>query len=755
MHVSLASTTFDPVISPLLIAAIAGLIAGLSIFAYGRGVRSKPVRGTLLLIMRLTAIAALSFILLGPSTMPPSVETPQRERLTVLLDTSGSMLTPDIGGESRMKYIAEHWLSETQIKELSANFDLRLMGFDEGSRVLGTGSISQPPERLATGNTSHYDRALADVLMEQSPEKDKPGGAVVVIGDGHDTDDAPLQSIAELAKSRHTAIHTVAVGTIRVGRDVALIALPRQEYLMPNEKGQILVRLYQIGLDDATMTVHIRHGKEQTDRRVSFGGRASSLLEFPIAAAEPGMLEYEVWVDPVEDESQISNNRQNVFVQVSERPLRVLVLEGEPYWDTKFLAQSLRGDPRIEVTSIAGVRDGKQEQIVTKKAEAALHVPLTVEQWAAYDVVVLGRGVENMMGAQAVANLEQYVSTGGGHLVFARGRAYDADTPAGQAIGKPLAALEPVVWGSGFASSTDELKVRPTVEGRSSPLFSGGVLGTAGPQATMALPGLSSVASVSKLKPATMVMARGGRGNAPDDDSQPPVIVSMNYGRGRVLAVLGEGLWRWSLLPPELKQYRGAFDAFWSNAVRWLAMGGDFQPGQQVALKLSRSSLRLGDPLVMDVLTKTAPPTGFNPKLRVIDPDGVVTELGADPLPAAPQHRQATVMPTKGGVWRVVLEAPPLTPAIQETRFNVYDLNIERLRTDARPQVLRDLAEQTGGIAFSADRPVDLAHELTRQQAARRVPPKPIYAWDKGAFLAMLLVWMGLEWVGRRQAGWL
>ena len=193
----------------------------------------------------------------------------------------------------------------------------------------------------------------------------------------------------------------------------------------------------------------------------------------------------------------------------------------------------------------------------------------------------------------------------------------------------------------------------------------------------------------------------------------------------------------------------------WSNTIRWLALGGEFQPGEQVALKLSRTSVRLGDPLVIDAAAKIEPAGGFTPTLRLIDPDGVETVVESDPISELSTRRQATVTPGKPGVWRVVMESSPLTPSTIEKRFSVYDVDLERLRTEAKPALLRELAERTGGMYFTADQPVDLPRQLERQLAARVVPPKPVYAWDKGVVLALLLAWMGLEWVGRRQAGWL
>lgn len=741
-----------PVISPGAIAALAVALAMLAVAAYAGSVRERPVRGLAFLMMRLAAIGTLALLLMRPSVLDRSANAPERARLTVMLDTSASMLTADADRQTRLGYVLDRWLTPEQVRQLGERFDLELLGFDDSARVLGTATLRNHPNTLATGRDSRYQRCLSDVLLRQSPTTRGTGeSALLVIGDGHDTEDASLDPVIALAQRRGVPVHTLAIGGTQVGRDVSVVALPKQDYVMLGQAGQIIVELYQAGLGGANVTVHVTGPGVQTERHVEFGGREKVRIELPIKPEKPGLAEYHVWADPVAGESVTTNNRQSVFVDVSPRPLRVLVLEGEPNWDTKFLAQSLRSDPRVQVASISQVKPNKQQQIVTWDRKGELTVPQTAAQFAAYDVVVLGRGMEHVLNEASAKALESWVSDGGGRLVFARGRAYDPDVPAGRAMGEQLAGLEPVVWRVGTIAG-DNVPLRPTAEGDASPVFSFGGLPDDPQRFLPTLPGMIQLEPV-KLKSATVVLARGQITQASDAE-QPPAIVSMNDGRGRVVAVLGEGLWRWAMLPPQFKAYRGVFESFWSNMVRWLAMGGEFEPGEQVSLRLGRTSVRLGDPTLLDVVTRFAPPPGFAPTLTIIDPDGHPKKLTPQAIPGAPLRRQADFTPSKAGVWRVVLNAKPLSPTTQERRFNVYDAEVERLRTDARPGVLHELSQKTGGVSFNAANPLDLASELYRQEQAQRVPPRPHDAWDRGIFLATLLGWMGIEWIGRRRAGW-
>ena len=119
--------------------------------------------------------------------------------------------------------------------------------------------------------------------------------------------------------------------------------------------------------------------------------------------------------------------------------LKVLLLEGQPFWDTKFLAQSWRKDERIDLTQITQVSWKKQAKIVTRGDQENIQLPQKLDDLLRYDVIVLGRGVENLLDPQTASLLVSYVADHGGRVIFTRGRAYDPNTARGRQLGFALA----------------------------------------------------------------------------------------------------------------------------------------------------------------------------------------------------------------------------------------------------------------------------------------------------------------------------
>lgn len=754
-QMSNATLIWQPVFSPTLTLGFGAALGLLAVIAYARSYSDSTPRAAIFLAMRLASIGAMTTLLMGPSTLPDAIPAPSPPPLYLMLDTSGSMSTIDVANQSRLDFLLEHWLNPTLIAELREAFDLRLIAIHQTATPLPLKRLTENPPSLIAGTSTRYRDALQN-LLTPLPQTTTSPSSILLLGDGHETDNLPLTSVGYLAKSRGVKIHTVSVGSTQPPPDLALIAIPQQPYLLPDETGSMLIQVHQSGFADAAASIQIQTSDGQTiHKTIAFNNQPSASITLPVTHASPGRYAYQISAATLPGETSTANNTHTAFVEVTQQPMRVLILEGEPYWDTKFLAQALRTDNRIQLDHIAQINPKKRQNIVTRSAgdqQTSLSVPTSADDLNVYDAIILGRGIEHLLDITTLKKLEAYVSNTGGSLIFARGLAYDPNTAEGQIASVALEPLEPVHFGLGVMN---HIQLNLTNPGLSNPAFAFQNLGDTSQGVVTNLPPIDSLHVVDSLKPATIVLAQAATTNGQIDNnpSSTPAIVTMAYGRGRVFAILGEGLWRWSFLPPEKIKLRGAFQSFWSNTLRWMVMGGAFQPGQEVSLQLGRSSLRAGDTQSIDLTTKSPP--AAPPTLSVTNPAGIEQQLQFRKIPGGQTSYRASFNPDQPGVWSVNVQTPGLEPSQLTQPFSVYDLDLERLNAAARPQTLKQLADQTGGLFFEASQPVNLAHQLQRLRASMLVPPKPVYMWDEAWILTCLLLWMGLEWLGRRKAGWL
>jgi hypothetical protein len=735
-----------PVFSPPQIVAAAAALLGITLFAYCRTWRSRPMASAMLLFMRLALLAGLVVLLMGPSDTRGANELTERTDLVVVLDVSESMLTRDGQGETRLEMVGESWLSQPLRDRLRQNCNPRLFGLGEQLRPLSLDNLPDMKTLAMPGSGTYLAQNLMAALAE--PRGSHPA-ALLVLSDGHDTQDADPQPVASLARARNIPIHTVTFGSANSQQDLALLTVPMQEYLLPGEPGAILVKAYQFGLPDAETVLHLRHGNDDRQIPISFQGRPVVELQLDIRQDRPGQYEYQLLLDPVPSEVEPKNNRQSVFCQVQQRGIKVMLLEGQPYWDTKFLAQSLRKDERIEFTQITQVSAEKRETLVSRSGQASARVPNTSEAWSQYDVVVVGSDLQKLMNGDVAGQLNDFVLQHGGHVILARGQGYDPHDEGGQQLAAALSTIEPVIWDE---TVWRDVTLRLTPGAVASSWLSPPKMGTDPAEALDQLPGLESVRGVRRLKPATRVLVeavtRGPNGTA------HPAIVVMPVGNGQVVALLGHDAWRWSLRPPTDESLIGFYDTFWSNLIRWLVMGGEFQPGQQATLQLSRQSLQLAEPVDVEVVFKKAAVAQDRWHLLWTGPDGQEQRVSLRQVPGRSPRFRTTLTPQLAGVHQFQLVTPLLSPAEQLQKLNVFDVNLERLETSARPEWLKELAEASGGRSFSStDAPDELLRMIQHQQLARQIPSEPRYLWDQAGIMTLLLTWIGCEWLLRRLAG--
>jgi hypothetical protein len=101
---------------------------------------------------------------------------------------------------------------------------------------------------------------------------------------------------------------------------------------------------------------------------------------------------------PLEEEAVKENNAQSMRVSVKKDKLNVLIIEDQPRWEYRYLANYLQRDQRVKLQTIllqpaliADVQRGEPRKASPKndRTEADL-LPATKGEWAAFDMIVLG-----------------------------------------------------------------------------------------------------------------------------------------------------------------------------------------------------------------------------------------------------------------------------------------------------------------------------------------------------------------------------
>jgi len=228
-----------------------------------------------------------------------------------------------------------------------------------------------------------------------------------------------------------------------------------------------------------------------------------------------------------------------------------------------------------------------------------------------------------------------------------------------------------------------------------------------------------------------------------------PLLVTKTYGAGKVLFLGTDGAWRWRKGVEDKYHYR-----FWGQVVRWMAYQRNMAKGESMRLYYApdqpqmRQTLALhaavmdrgGEPLHKGEVTARV--TAASGKSEVVRFTSDGDEWGV---------YSSRYTPREPGKHTVTLFCKQ-TGASLDTSFHVQGVAAERVGKAARPEVLAEIAQVTRGRKVE----VGNLEEIQRLLAALPEPPaalRTVQLWCHPVPAAVLVILMGIFWVGRKSIG--
>ncbi|MFN3167840.1 MAG: hypothetical protein ACE37H_12330 [Phycisphaeraceae bacterium] len=736
----IAEALYRPPFATVFVALLFALAVILSV----RAMRRERALWTGLL--RWAGLAGVAWVLLGHSrALPETTGDARPPRLTLLVDTSASMGERDVAvgtGErtppiSRLQAVRDAWLLPNRLGSLRGFAEVEVLAFDEQARP-------STPDTTATLSPNGKATRLFDALGSIDAD------LTLVLSDGHDTT-ALTAGGFDPSATNAGRIFAVPVGAARSAPDLALQAWPASDRLFEDQATTVTVDVAQRGFEGRSAVVELVHNGEVEARRPVTLNQPAKRLTFEIKPKlGPGRTaeahHYTARIALAEgEEAYTDNNAEDVFVQVSCGRINVLLVEGEPYWDTRSLARLIGTHPRFDLTAVFAFGDVRRSRIYGEAVEPGTDPTLDLTP---FDIVVLGRRVERRVEPAFASELVEFVRRGGA-VVFARGQPFGEDT-LGRGLRAGIDPISPVDWAGPVIG---DLRVRINENAQAQ----GPLADLRDDEAIARLPGLLAATRIDGRKAASLVILEQ---QPPEGGPTMAAVTTLRAGSGVTMAVLSEGLWRWELLPgvaDDDPAVNSMFGVFWVRALQWLASGGAFLPGQDIALEADRLSVEPGQTVTLNVSTRYIETQGLDLQLTATDTRGISQPITLERA-STPGRYTATVSPDETGVYTFALATPGRPDLIDPrqpltTRLSVVDRSAEQRDTSARPELLKQIAEPTGGRCLALDEDEPVFEALKTLQALRRTEPEvdydfntwPVFAWIAGCF--------GLEWVLRRRSG--
>jgi hypothetical protein len=721
------------------------------------GWRAGVTRRAVLATLRAAMIGLLILAMLRPTLVYTEAK---REQATfvVLADQTRSMSVRDaLGGKTRWDALRGTLEDAAPVlREIARdNLEIRAYTFDSETHPaeVRQGKISLPPAPV--GRETAIGAALDDVLRQVGGKRVL---GILLLSDGRQQAIAPRdtapQTVAPRLRDQGDPVFPVVFGQSRglgAAQDVAL------KEMLATERPFVKNELSVTGLVRVDGYVN-----REIPVRLWFEtspGKMELVAEQAVKASADGQLlpvhltyipqvpgEYKVTLEAVAQPGELvtTNNQLSTFVDVLKGGLSVLYIEGALRVEQKFVGWALDASRDIKVES----RRFDPRQPASRPTDLA-----ELLRPGKFEVFILGDVDNTALTAAELRGLAEAVNRGAGLIMLGGFHSFGA----GGYYDTSLADVLPVVMDRFERQRLDDpiredlhlpgpLRMRPTPFGQRH--FA--LTLAADPKQNAALwaklPPLDGANKFLKVKPGAVVLADA------DGDESKPLLVTQNYGNGRVLAFAGDSTWRWWM-----RGYEAADKRFWRQVVLWLARKDQLAEGN-VWVRLSNRRYWPGDRVEFTVGAQQ--PGGEQAK-DVEFKGEVVTPPGGPRIPVLliRQNEQTagTFRETQtAGDYAIEVTATAGGQALgtARARFSVTPQDLELDNAAADPDTMENLAKASGGKTVAPEQLPELIRQLVRQTPYLEVPQETKKTlWDTWPFFLALVGLLCVEWYLRKRWG--
>lgn len=737
----------------IVVAVVVAIVAS----SYARLSVSRPVR-VALASMRVVFIMVLLVVACGPE-LRKSNERVEPDWVVMMIDRSQSMMIADAGVRpalvSREEQLQEILgASRPVLVSIDANKRVVWLGFDSSVYELDGRLLEEPgllgvPEGRSTAIGASMEAALQRVAA-------RPLSAIVLFSDGQSVD-AVSRAVRRSLERQRVPVYAVALGSADPISDMSIRRVVAPEVVFVDDVVTVGVEIEHRGAASGRARLQLRDAATDElvdEQEVEVAADGTATVRLSTQLSEAGGRRLTVTLIPEQDDLIADNNRAQVSVELVDRPLRVLYVDGYPRWEHRYLKTLLLRERSIRSSSLLLSANRRYLQEGDVEIDA---LPRSVEEWAEYDVIVIGDLRPELIGEDTLIDLRQHIAERGAGLIWASGPGAVPLAWRGTALADLLPMSLDVeqavrVW-------REPVTMRRTVAAADLSLLemsdaTSATSGDAGWPEILSdhntgwarLHWAQQIAPAA-IKPGAVALAtfETERGAA---DGTSPAVLMMRFGAGVSVYVATDETWRWRYGRGEDLSER-----FWVPMIRQLGRASLARGDRAVLLTASPEAALVGQPvrIGVELLDQSLIDSRASAVSVRVGSETSGVRVTLDPqADGRGRHFGGTWVPDRPGRYVVAID-DPLMPTTGEGRVVTVVWPDDESRTpQTNHELLRELAESTGGSILTADGLAQLEASLPNRAVTIAGEPEIRTLWDRPLVLVVLMVLLALEWVGRR-----
>lgn len=540
------------------VVAIAIIIAFISARRYAR-------IGIPLFLIRSSLILLLLLIFWDPAW--EYIRYDQRKKnVIIVVDNSRSMTINQRLGriQSFFKQKSIFWekfKKEFNIHTYTLDQDIRSIEFDAIGMMRGVGESSLIQKGLKKIFKEHYLKNIA---------------GLIVVSDFRDTGKKVEDDLFKMVDQLQIPVNLI-LPQKRSFKDVTIKKLKYDSYAFVQNKTVIECDIEMEGYSPRQSQVTLLENmKPLQQTQIILEQGKTSQVRFELKPEKVGYYVYQIKVSPLPGEMILENNERYFMIKVVRDKIRVVHVVGQPTWDVRYLRETLKNHPDIDLVSFFILRTINDISLVSVNDLSLIPFPtheLFYDKLKSFDLVIfqnfnylpyqIGRYFKNIK-----AFVEQ---RGGGFIMIGGERSFTSGGYAGTIIEDIL----PLSFPRGVKNSISlkDTSFKITAGGFESPFFKFNAHPSERQQIIKSLPQVEGF-NITTLKGGATLLAETGpiksRGN-----KRFPLVAVQEQGKGRTMAITSDSMWHWMFHRMATISHQQLYSYFWDQAIKWLIRDPD------------------------------------------------------------------------------------------------------------------------------------------------------------------------------------
>ena len=670
--------------------------------------QTSPIKKYLLITTRSIALLLILLLIFDPSITETSEEE-QKALIPVFIDNSAS-----ISYESNVDQIRE------LVTDLSANEKLnyKFYSFGNGINELNIDLI----DSLIFNSTA----TNIEQVFSQLNQSDEFISSTLLITDGIINDGS--SSIYQSNKLKFP-IYSIGVGDTSKITDLYVSSVLSNRFLYQDTETIIAAEISNRDLDGESITVSLlENNKVLRTKNIELDASGYNRVVFDYLPKSAGKQKITIQTSTIEDEDNFENNSRSKFVDVLKNKLNILIVSGTPSADLRALNQTLMEFDEYEVNEFVQINETKQ---IGDDFNSMLD--------SAQVLVLVDFPISNTK-PNLIANVSKAISEHAKPVLFINGSNLQLEQF------KKLEEFLPV---SANRSVNEIYLAQPKIS--STPL---GIINSdeiTGFDETD-LPPVSYTNFSFQLKPGSNLLASAKINNV---ETQFPLIAARNEAGKRSIALLAGNIWRWKISPNE--KSREFFSKLIRNAIQWLRVTAN---RKTFFVETNKDIFASGENIKFNAEL-------YDDKLEPISNAEISVDINSQSksynVKLAPQgeglyNGEISITDRGDATFRATARVDGLQVNQASGRFNIGEIDLEKLQTVMQSNYLRQLAINTGGeyqYINNSSALIDNLENSNKNKSKVTTSSITINLLSSEILLLLIIIILSIEWFIRKREGML